>query len=322
MKFIQIVYGSRMPPSSSQNRLALRHTNRLTVKHMQALVALDSFPSLTAAADGLGISQPALTARLREIERLTGARVFQRPHNRVMFTSVGMVLLNAARVILDELTQAEQQLMFSPGQERPTVRLAVRGYTLDRALSPMLAEIAADPARPIIEMAVETLRLPLESLLDGSVDLTIAMGCFTRHGVVLETLFDDFLVGVVPRDHPLARKPFLLPANFEGRPFVTTHAAIERAQEVELFFRPAGNVPRSIICLGSADYVCGMVAAGGGVSILSAWAVEQHAARAELALVPLTPNGLRTQWTVAYRREDRDDAACRMVIESLKRIGP
>ena len=56
--------------------------NRLTVKHLRALAALEEKITLTRAAESLSLSQPALSNRLREIERLTDTHIFDRSGGR------------------------------------------------------------------------------------------------------------------------------------------------------------------------------------------------------------------------------------------------
>jgi LysR family transcriptional regulator for metE and metH len=287
------------------------------VKQLQALVALDDCGGLTRAALHLGISQPALSNRLREVERLTGTSIFDRSGNRLHFTSLGMILLNAARVVLDELIQAEFHLSQTGAQSRPVIRIEVRGYNLHRALCPFMTQMMLEPGSPLLEVKLDASRLPLEALIAGDVDLTIAPGSYLRRGLELHRLFDDELVGVVPLGHHLAARDFLTPADFIEEMYITFDAVLERGQEVERFFLPAGIFPRHIHCVGSSDYVCGLVANGCGISILSRWAVNQHADFARLAIKPLNRDGIKVTWHAVLRQSDRENeslaALCRQI---------
>jgi len=59
--------------------------------------------SLSRAAAGLGISQPALTAQLQRIERQVGAPLFVRGHEGVRTTELGSYVLACARVVLGDV---------------------------------------------------------------------------------------------------------------------------------------------------------------------------------------------------------------------------
>jgi LysR family transcriptional regulator, regulator for metE and metH len=296
---------------------AIQYLNRLTVKQLQALVALDDSGGLTRAALHLGISQPALSNRLREVERLTGTSIFDRAGHRLHFTSLGMILLNAARVVLDELIQAEFHLSQSGAQSRPVIRIEVRGYNLHEALCPFMAQLMLESDSPLLEVKHDASRLPLEALIAGDVDLTIALGSYLRRGLQLHKLFDDELVAVIPHDHHLAARDFLTPADFVDEMYITFDAVLERGQEVERFFLPAGIFPRHIHCVGSSDYVCGLVANGCGISILSRWAVNQHSALARLAIKSLNRDGIMATWHAVLRQSDAENKSltdlCRQI---------
>jgi len=111
--------------------MATRTTlNRLTVKHLRALAALEENMTLARAAEPLNRSQPALSNRLREIERLTDTRIFHRSGTKLSFTALGTVLSNTARIVLDELNLAEACLAKARRTQRRTVMPEVWGYAL------------------------------------------------------------------------------------------------------------------------------------------------------------------------------------------------
>jgi len=71
--------------------------------------------TLTRAAEALKRSQPALSNRLREIERLTDTQIFDRSAGRLNVTPLGQVSLNTARTVLDEPSRAETSIARAGG---------------------------------------------------------------------------------------------------------------------------------------------------------------------------------------------------------------
>jgi len=57
--------------------------------------------SFTAAAKALGVSQPAVSQHIAELERLAGGRLFERSRGQVALTSRGQLFLEQAKVILE-----------------------------------------------------------------------------------------------------------------------------------------------------------------------------------------------------------------------------
>jgi len=293
--------------------------HRLTIKHMQALVALDRASSLSKAADALGISQPAFSSRMQEVERLSRTACFHRTGNRLAFTQSGLILLNAARLVLDELNRAEgylEQLDASPVQ---IIRLETRGYLLEDHIAPVLAGFMAENPGVVVETSCNAQGFPFENLLGGKVDISIVLGEFARSGVDRQFLRRDDLVGVVPAGHRLASKAHLSAEDFRDDILLVFSGVLERGQEVENLFEPAGILPYRVLSTGNARFVCAMVANNAGLGILGHWAIGKALQGYGLTAVPLTEAGLQANWYAATSKSRTDDQATAALLELLSR---
>ncbi len=86
---------SRRPAYAARMQLELRH--------LQAVLRIAEAGSLGGAARRLGVSQPALSAQLRRIERVTGGDLFVRGRGGVEPTALGQFVLAKARRVLSEM---------------------------------------------------------------------------------------------------------------------------------------------------------------------------------------------------------------------------
>ncbi len=80
-----------------------RISRRLKVRDLHMIEAIASRGSMARAAEDLGLSQPAISKAIADLERDLGAAVFDRSTRGVQLTESGQVLLRRGRVILDEL---------------------------------------------------------------------------------------------------------------------------------------------------------------------------------------------------------------------------
>ncbi|MFD7560757.1 MULTISPECIES: LysR substrate-binding domain-containing protein [unclassified Streptomyces] len=76
---------------------------QLELRHLQAVCRIAEAGSLGGAARRLGVSQPALSAQLRRIERVTGGELFVRGRSGVEPTALGHFVLAKARRVLNEM---------------------------------------------------------------------------------------------------------------------------------------------------------------------------------------------------------------------------
>src|SRR5216684_5271058 len=90
----------------------------LEIRHLRYFLAVAEAGSFSRAADRLGISQPAISQQMRDLE--TGLRVslFQRRGKRILLTPTGLIFQEHARAILRQLENFLQELNSEPGQMR------------------------------------------------------------------------------------------------------------------------------------------------------------------------------------------------------------
>ncbi|MCB5164302.1 LysR family transcriptional regulator [Streptomyces bambusae] len=78
---------------------------QLELRHLEAVCTIAEAGSLGRAAQRLGVSQPALSAQLRRIERVTGGELFARGRGGVQPTPLGEFVLSKARRVLGEMDE-------------------------------------------------------------------------------------------------------------------------------------------------------------------------------------------------------------------------
>jgi DNA-binding transcriptional LysR family regulator len=76
----------------------------LELRHLRAVCAIAEEGSVTKAAARLGLTQPALSAQLRSVERLVGGQLFDRTPVGSVPTDLGRYVVRSAHVVLDDLS--------------------------------------------------------------------------------------------------------------------------------------------------------------------------------------------------------------------------
>ena len=104
---------------------------------LKVFMAVAQYGSFTKAADSLGISQPAVSQHVAELEKGLGTRLFQRMRGETVLTSEGKVFASYASGILS--AAAQTQLLFSP-LDCLTVRIAVPEDIYNMVLLPALSD--------------------------------------------------------------------------------------------------------------------------------------------------------------------------------------
>ncbi len=278
----------------------------LDLRHLQMIAQLSETPRVTDAAERLGLTPSALSHRIREAERRLDVELFTRINKRLRMTPAAEHLAETARRILADMSRAEEDVGRMNSGVHHVVRLAVEAYSSYHWLPSFLTFLREADSGIGLQVVSAAARNPLESLFDKTVDLAIVSGENARSRAHLDHLFDDELLFIMPPDHRLAGKSFIVGSDIVGEDFITYTRIPEPDREYAKLFRPAGTYPNWTETVELPEAIVEMVAAGLGTSVLAGWAVRSSIDSGRIVGARVGEAGLTIPWHVATRPEDED----------------
>jgi len=115
----------------------------VTLKHLQAFVAVAREGSFTRAARRLALSQPALTIQVNQFEEELGVRLFDRTTRRVVLTDNGAAFLPTAERLLDDFESAITEVREVAERRRGRVSVATLPSIALKVMPDILAAFRA-----------------------------------------------------------------------------------------------------------------------------------------------------------------------------------
>jgi DNA-binding transcriptional LysR family regulator len=172
-----------------------------TIRQLEYATATARFGGVTAAAEALHISQPALSVALAQLEATLGQPLFlRRPGGRITPTAFGRGWLAEAQLQLDALTR----LMSGETPAAP-VRLACFEDLAPTLLAPLLRKLAELAPEITIEPAVLSFESIAEGLRQGRIDIAITWDLGLDATCDRTVLMQVAPHAVTAIDHPLVR---------------------------------------------------------------------------------------------------------------------
>jgi DNA-binding transcriptional LysR family regulator len=278
----------------------------MDLERIETFLLIARSGSVTRAARSLGLSQPALTERLRALERELGAELFARTRRGVRLTDAGRALVpHAERAVgaIEEGRRALDRLRHGEiGRLAVGSAPAVSTYALPAALRAFRA------AHPDVHLSVRTGHSEeiLELVLKDEIEVGLVREI--RHPDVETTpLYEDELVLVVEKGHPFAERGRIRIAELAFEHLITFDRASSYNELTQALFREAGVAPRGIIELDNVEAAKRCVARGLGVALLPRQAVREELAAKTLRPIAMVGARPIRRRIVAIRRRDAGD---------------
>lgn len=187
------------------SRIVDRALTRLKLRQLRLLIAVGRHGSLQNAAREIGISQPAATKMIQDLELDFEVKLFQRTNRGVIPTVFGETLIRHGKLIFAQVSNAAQDL--DDLNEGSSGRVVI-GTLL--AASPSLLPAAIDlllKERPkvAIKIVEGTNEILMPAMLSGEIDMVVGRLPSHRHRDRIEQikLFDERIQAVVGNRHPL-----------------------------------------------------------------------------------------------------------------------
>ncbi|KMS92232.1 LysR family transcriptional regulator [Prauserella rugosa] len=247
------------------------------LRHVRALLAVARRASFSRAAEELGITQPALSRTVAQLERIVGVRLIDRSTRQVGLTEAGADLLPYAENVMRELAQG--------------LAVARKGGTLRLGFSWLLPDPWAQDAMRRFEdetgASVTLVRCddPLEELQHHAVDVALVRGQVRRAPAGSQTvyLYDETRVALCSERNPLAQRDELDWADVPSWPLVVN----TRSGTTGPWSFPSGEGPRHVVETANFDEWLESVAADRGIGIVPEVAQRRTSHRA-VRFLPLT----------------------------------
>jgi DNA-binding transcriptional LysR family regulator len=241
---------------------------------------------VSGAARRLNLSQPAVTAQIRQLEAQIGRPLFIRHVTGMKLTETGRLLLDYARRIRGLLDEVGEQIM-EEGRTGGELRLGASTTAAAYILPPMFQGFLPSHRSASLVLEVGNTEEALHWVREGRVPLALVEGLTRAPGLFLEPYLKDELVAVRAARAPEFLAAVRTSADLAGVPLIWrepgsgTRAVVERALGK---IRVPGGLD---LVVGDTESIKSCVLLGLGIGFLSRWSIQRELARGSLVVIPL-----------------------------------
>lgn len=288
----------------------------LNLDHLTTFSLVISRGSFSGAAEALGLSQPAVSLQIRQLEQTLQVRLIERTSRGIRPTPAGLTLSQHCMKIDAVVNTAVEMVSLHSDDITGTVTVGTGATACIHLLPPLLQQLRQ--AHPLLKVDVRTgntadiVRGVEENRIDiGLVTLPAVGKCLS----VSPVGSDEFVV-IMEKDAAEQGAQALSPELLLSLPLIIFEPGSGTRALIDQWFRCAGHTASPVMELGSIEAIKRMVRSGLGYSIVPRMSVADIEERQGLSLYSLTPPLHRTLATVM--REDR--IVSRGISEVLKSL--
>ena len=279
-----------------------RFARELTIRQLRALAALQAGGSVTAAANRLHLTQPAVTLQLRALQNLAGMALIQRTPDGMRLTDAGREVLALSERVEAALSACETSLGMISG--KTAGRVAIGAVSTAKYFVPYMIS-GFSRLHPKLDISlIMGNRQEIGAALRGY-ELDFAVMGRPPDGIDMAThlIGDHPHVIIAPTAHHLARKPRLGLTALSGETFLTREPGSGTRSLMEQLFERSGFQPRIGMEMSSNETIKQAVIAGLGIAFISAHTVATELDERRLVILDVEGLPVVRQWFIVSRND-------------------
>jgi len=245
----------------------------MTLTELKYVVAVATERHFGRAAERCFVSQPSLSAAVKNLEDELGVLIFERGKGEVLVTATGAEVVAQARRALEEAERVKAIAAQSRNPLEGPLRLGIIHTVAPYLLPELVAALLRSTPRMPLDIE-ENLTVNLDAMLrSGAIDAAIVALPFDAPGISVTALYSENFRVIVPAKHPWARRRTIRPDELAAQNLLLLnvgHCFRDQVQDAcHEFTRPPAQGKEG----NSLETIRNMVTSGMGISVLPATAL-------------------------------------------------
>lgn len=278
----------------------------ITLRHLRAIVALADLKLVARVSEALGVTQPAVSKQIAELEKIVGVPVVTRDRNRLYLTPLGLRLAEHARLALGQLDRAAFDIEAMTSGVSGSVSVGVVSSVAPTLLPGTIALFKRSTPQASVSVSEGHFVELLPQLEAGTLDLLIARIWQPRElaGIDQMTLFSEPVVVVAGRNHPLAQAGAVTWADVASYPWIVPQANSVARKAVDALFAANGLLPpNNTIASMSMALNLELLRAMPALGLMPQRLAHRQAARGEVITLSLDTHDLLSEARCFWRKD-------------------
>ncbi|MGA2332444.1 MAG: selenium metabolism-associated LysR family transcriptional regulator [Syntrophales bacterium] len=279
----------------------------ITIQQLEVLMALVEAGSFTRAAAKLSLSQPSLTKQIQNLEEAAGSRLVNRGVTGTSLTPEGQIIYDYTKRIIRLREDAKERVVRYKAQEAGHIYVSASTIPATYILPHLISRLKQTHRDIQIHMQMHDSEETLQTILNDQAEMGFIGKEPVNRKLVVQRLWKDHLVLVVPCDHPLAKQKTAKLEVLTKMPFIIREKGSATRDLIEECLQKQMSTSLScfnVACeMGSSEAVKEAILAGLGVSILSSFAIKREISQGLLTALHVSNCNMERYFYLVYKKQ-------------------
>ncbi len=294
----------------------------INFNHLRVFFHAAKSQNFTQAAKSLFITQPAVSAQIKALEKTWDLIFFKKRGRKVYLTEEGKILFDYARRIFEYEQDIENLIKDMQQLKMGVLRLGTT-KTYARYFMPLMISTFHENHPNIKIQLNEGSSLEMTySLLEFKNEVAVIAKVEDHPDVRFIPFSREEVVAIAPVGHPLTKKKSVSTKALIREPIIMKELGSGTRKLVTNLFTEAGRTPDVLMETGNTEFIKQLVQRGDGISFLVKEAVWAEVQDRKLAVLPLRGKKLFLDVSVAYLKHQHLSPPAKAFVHILEQIAP
>lgn len=240
----------------------------ITLRQVEVFRVVVVAGSVTAAAQMLCVSQPAVSRILADLEDTVGFKLFARTKRQLVQTEEGKLFYDEIRkafIGLDDLSKTAVSIREHKKGQLRVITLPSFAATL---MPELIAKFSAAYPRLPVSIEVQSTERIADWIANSQCDIGLTIPPADSPLVNVKVLTQMASVCILHKNHRLSNKEFIYAKDLQGERFVSFKSDSLARHVIDDLFNKEGCQRNLVVEARTVESICGLVSAGFGVSVV------------------------------------------------------
>ena len=259
----------------------------MNVRQLEAFQAVFTTGLVSTAADKLGVTQPAVSTLISNLEKDIGFPLFERIRARLIATPEAASLYDEVERVFASLDRVAHTVHEIRTMSAGHLRIAsLPGYAIKLFPQILIPFLDGRPDVNVTLQSLPSLKV-IDSVAMGLVDIGLAEMPIDNKAIEWEPLIQR-CVCIMPAGHRLTKKEVITPADIKDEPLISLFGEHMVSRRLENAFEAAGLIRKTRIEVYLFSTCCNFVHGGAGVALVDPITAD-HYRDHNIAIRPFEP---------------------------------